>query len=71
MRRKRKSNLTAEAKKRDGWICQCCGRPDNEGHHIHPLVYGSPDELNNVITLCGLCHLCVPLARSLLKFVCL
>ena len=53
---KRKPGLPRKAKERDGYICQCCGRPCDEGHHIHPLVFDGPDELNNVITLCGLCH---------------
>lgn len=56
MGRKRKSGLTLQAKERDGYICQCCGRPGDEGHHIHPLVFDGPDEVNNIITLCSLCH---------------
>lgn len=52
----RKPGLTMQAKKRDGFICQCCGRYGDEGHHVHPLCLGGADELNNVITLCGLCH---------------
>ena len=55
-RQKRNPAVIKAAKRRDGFICQCCGILGEEGHHIHPLVYGGKDEVDNVITLCSLCH---------------
>lgn len=54
--------LSSLVKRRDGIQCQICG--DRKGnpycvlhaHHIVPRSQGGPDEPENVITLCDLCH---------------
>jgi len=54
--------LSRQTKKRDCYQCQVCG--DREGdphtvlnaHHIIPRAKGGPDTLDNLITLCDLCH---------------
>jgi hypothetical protein len=54
--------LSRQTKKRDAQQCQVCG--DRKGdpytilnaHHIIPRAQGGPDTLENLITLCDLCH---------------
>src|SRR4051812_48390695 len=54
--------LSRQTKRRDGKQCQVCG--DREGdpytvlnaHHLIPRAKGGPDTLENLITLCDLCH---------------
>ncbi len=53
--------LKQQAFKRDDFICQKCGfhNPnitDLEIHHIKPRVFGGEDILDNLITLCSICH---------------
>lgn len=51
-----------KARQRDGNQCQICGdTPDSlytqlHVHHIIPRADGGTDELNNLVTLCDLCH---------------
>lgn len=45
-------------RERDAYICQYCGKPANEVHHIIKIEEDAEkafDE-NNLITLCHLCH---------------
>jgi hypothetical protein len=60
-RTKRRSSLSRQALKRDLGICQCCGRDESQSgkmevHHIHPHYIGGEESLNNLITLCSICH---------------
>ena len=54
--------LKKRAKIRDGEQCQICGDipPISYGrlevHHIAHLCKGGADELENLVTLCDLCH---------------
>lgn len=46
-----------EGKKADGNICQFCGSPQNqEGHHIIEFQHGGQADVNNIISLCHVCH---------------
>lgn len=51
-----------KVRQRDGNQCQICGdTPDSpytqlHVHHIIPRVDGGTDELDNLVTLCDLCH---------------
>lgn len=50
---------------RDSYSCQKCKVEDNTGrtleiHHIIPVVYGGTDELDNLLTLCRVCHKYAP-----------
>ena len=54
--------LARGVKRRDAHQCQVCG--DSAGdpycvlhaHHLLPRAKGGPDTLDNLITLCDLCH---------------
>ena len=53
--------LKKRVKARDGNQCQTCGDifllyGRLEVHHIVPRCQGGPDELENLVTLCDLCH---------------
>ena len=42
---------------RDGWRCQECGSmKDLQVHHMKPRGQLSGDVMNNLITLCVVCH---------------
>ncbi len=46
--------------KRDGLTCQACGKyPAAQVHHIKARGRGGKDELPNLITLCGRCHMII------------
>lgn len=48
--------------KKNGYICGVCYKSlfsehlKYELHHVHPLQYGGPDRINNIIPLCPSCH---------------
>ena len=43
---------------RDQYQCKLCGkRPSSQVHHIAPRRKGGGEELANLITLCGRCHM--------------
>jgi 5-methylcytosine-specific restriction endonuclease McrA len=54
----------AMAKSRDGFVCTECGYPagsqrrtrELQVHHIIPISEGGTNDLNNLITLCHICH---------------
>lgn len=51
--------------KRDNFTCQKCGFQDLtaeeiEIHHINPKVFSDNNNLNNLITLCSICHKYAP-----------
>ncbi len=49
--------LCQQVLERDGWRCQCCGRPtDLQVHHIQPRGRLGADAEQNLITLCSRCH---------------
>ena len=54
--------LSRAAKERDKYQCQVCGdRPGDPYCHVHahhrvPRSEGGPDTLENLVTLCDLCH---------------
>lgn len=61
----RSQQVIKEAKERDGNQCQKCGYKGSsksrvKGHHIIPLAFDGPDEVNNVATLCNHCHRYAP-----------
>lgn len=47
----------SKVKKRDGYVCQKCGKDSSlEVHHIKPLFCGGDNSMENLITLCHGCH---------------
>ena len=49
--------LSKECFNRDGWRCRHCHT--SHGLHPHHIVYrshGGKDEIDNLVTLCWLCH---------------
>jgi hypothetical protein len=45
---------------RDHNTCQACGhRPAWQVHHVVPISCGGTDSLENLITLCGRCHMLI------------
>ncbi len=61
--------LSQKVKLRDGFCCRLCGDwkrkvyletgavvEDIHAHHIIPRSQGGPDTMENLITLCDLCH---------------
>ena len=55
-----------EARKRDGYTCQCCFKQESEAgreHHVHHIIpfrkfddHLKANDLSNLVTLCGKCH---------------
>lgn len=42
---------------RDLEVCQICGSTDNvQGHHIFDLSLGGAANIDNIVTLCSVCH---------------
>lgn len=61
----RSQQVIEDAKERDGNTCQKCGYKGSnksrvEGHHIIPLGFNGPDNVDNVSTLCNHCHRYAP-----------
>lgn len=57
--------IRAEIYRRDGYVCQECGkhcRDDIQCHHIVPVEDGGSDDEQNLITLCRRCHLRIHIA---------
>ena len=48
-----------KARERDG-CCKRCGVAVTgrrlHAHHLHPVVLGGPDSLDNLVSLCDVCH---------------
>lgn len=45
---------------RDNRICQVCGKEHSgQVHHILPRSQGGTNDLANLITLCGKCHMVI------------
>ena len=43
--------------RRDGFMCVICGDPRSlQIHHFVPRGKGGSDEMDNLVTLCGMCH---------------
>src|SRR5690349_7752397 len=36
--------------------CVKCGRPAKAAHHVLPRAFGGPDDLSNLVAVCGRCH---------------
>jgi len=52
----RDQSVIKDAKRRDQ-MCLRCGKVKNlHGHHMHALADGGPDTVENIATLCGVCH---------------
>ena len=50
--------LRQQVLERDGWKCQNCGSAkDLHVHHLTKRSRLGNDELDNLITLCAICHL--------------
>lgn len=48
--------------------CELCGSPKSlELHHIVPRVFGGPDEVDNWIAICSICHTKLTPKRILTK----
>jgi len=52
------SVLRRQVLERDFYCCRACGSPEKnlEIHHIKPVVYGGDDSIENLISLCSVCH---------------
>ena len=49
--------LRKQILRRDGWRCQLCGSMTNlEVHHQQFRSHSGPDQEENLITLCFICH---------------
>ncbi len=56
-------NLRKKTFERDDFTCQKCSTSQNaklEAHHINLRSMGGKNELNNLITLCSICHYLAP-----------
>ena len=54
-------SLKKQLLERDGFQCQKCSFKDLSGseleiHHINPRVFKGSDDLQNLVTLCTICH---------------
>lgn len=55
---------------RDGWACRHCrNRSSLHPHHVIFRSAGGMDELNNLITLCAVCHSAVHEDRLLIEVI--
>jgi 5-methylcytosine-specific restriction endonuclease McrA len=46
--------------RRDDWTCQVCGKsPSGQVHHLIPRRSGGSNNLANLTTLCGRCHVLI------------
>lgn len=53
-------DIRRAALERDGSCCQVCGKlHSGQVHHILPRSAGGTDEMANLMTLCGRCHMLV------------
>jgi hypothetical protein len=53
-------NLRKKVYERDGWHCKTCGKhcgKDIQAHHIVPFRISQDDSMDNLITLCNVCHM--------------
>lgn len=52
--------IRQEVLRRDNRCCQVCGKKHSgQVHHVIPRSQGGTDELSNLMTLCGQCHMLV------------
>jgi len=52
--------IRAAVLRRDKQTCQACGKsPASQVHHIKARRHGGEDQLSNLITLCGHCHMII------------
>ncbi len=52
--------IRSQVLRRDAWQCQSCGRRTvGQVHHIIPRRGGGSNDLSNLLTLCGKCHMLV------------
>ena len=52
--------MRREALQRDNRRCQVCGKEySGQVHHVTPRSQGGTDDLSNLMTLCGKCHMLV------------
>ncbi len=50
--------IRQEALRRDNHRCQVCGKEHSDQvHHVIPRSQGGTNDLLNLITLCGQCHM--------------
>ena len=69
------NSLRNQVFSRDGFTCQKCNfidlsASDLEAHHITPKVFGGLDILDNLVTLCSICHNYAPDSEKLfLKYL--
>lgn len=61
-------NARGWALQRDDYRCRICGSTEGlEVHHINPRMLGGDDSLENLITLCVLCHQLAPYSPEAFK----
>ena len=54
------SELRAAVLARDGSRCQACGcKTSGQIHHIQPRGAGGDNAIENLMTLCGRCHMII------------
>jgi len=67
-----RKSLTTNIKRmifeRDSHKCQCCFRKGREIHHIKWVIDGGTDDLENLILLCGECHLFAPTEKEFSQY---
>ena len=52
--------IRQEVLRRDNHQCQVCGKEySGQVHHILPRSQGGTNELSNLITFCGKCHMVI------------
>lgn len=52
--------IRSEVLQRDNRKCQVCGREySGQVHHVIPKSKGGTNDLSNLITLCGRCHMLI------------
>jgi ribosomal protein S27AE len=52
--------IRSEILRRDNKCCQVCGKPHSgQVHHVIPRSQGGSNNFDNLMTLCGKCHMLV------------
>lgn len=49
-------------------VCELCGDPTQEIHHIKPLCEGGTHDVKNLMALCSECHYNIHEALKIIKY---